>query len=313
MKYAFIVNPNSGHGKKARLFISEIRELMKKNPDVSLHITRGMTDATIIAQGLSDIASDTSTDTRIFACGGDGTINEVVNGIYGKTHVELGVIPIGSGNDFVRNFDSCNFLDINANLNGNTIPVDILRIEYEEDGKGKTRYCINGINIGFDGNTAILSNHLKKNKIFRGALPYLMAIIMNVVEMRGQNLRIKDKDNIIHEGELLLATFSNGRFCGGGIESCPNADVDDGLMEVLIVNKVSRRTFFRLMPAYIKGKLLEKETKEYIYKYIRSNRIAVEPLGGIMQFAVDGEEMKSGKAVIEIVKKGVKLVIPNSK
>lgn len=313
MKYAFIVNPSSGHGKRARLFISEIRELMKQNPDVSLHVTEGVMDAAIIADGLANIAFDTSTDTRIFACGGDGTLNEVVNGIYDRPHVELGVVPIGSGNDFVRNFDSYNFTDINAQLNGNTVPVDLLRIRYEESGKEKTRYCINGINIGFDGNTAILSNHLKKNKFFRGPLSYVTSIIMNLVEMRGQNLRIKDGEDIIHAGKLLLLTLSNGRFCGGGIESCPNALVEDGMMEVLIVNRVSRKTFFRLMPAYIKGELLEKETEGDIYKYLRSNKITVEPIGEVMQFAVDGEEMKSGKAVIEIVQNGVKFVIPNSK
>ena len=313
MKYAFIVNPNSGHGKKAKGFIAKINEIIEKNPDVSLHITEGPMDATIIAEGLADVAKKTSVDTRIFACGGDGTLNEVLNGIYDRPHVELGVVPIGSGNDFVRNFASCNFEDINAQLNGNPIPIDLLKIEYEEDGKEKTRYCINGINIGFDGNTAILSNHLKKKKFFRGHLSYIAAIIMNIAEMRGQNLRIRDQDNIVHAGELLLITLSNGRFCGGGIESCPKALVDDGLMEVLIVNKVSRKTFFRLMPSYIKGELLEKDISEDIYKYLRSDKITMEPIGGIMQFAVDGEEMKSGKTVIEIVQNGVKFVLPDSK
>lgn len=313
MKYVFIVNPSAGHGNKAKIFIEEIKELMKKNPDVSLYITEGVMDATIIAEGLSDIASQTSEIVRIFACGGDGTLNEVVNGLYGRKNVELGVIPIGSGNDFVRNFDSKDFTDVEAELNGSIIPIDLMKIKYEEDGRENIRYCVNGINIGFDGNTAILSNHLRKKKLFRGSLSYITAIFMNIVEMRGQKLRITDKDTVIHAGELLLVTVSNGRFCGGGIESCPNALVDDGLMEVLIVNKVSRKTFFKLMPAYTKGKLLERENSGEIYKYLQSEKIQIEPAGETMQFAVDGEEMKSGKLSIEIVKNGLKFVVPDSK
>lgn len=310
MKYAFIINPNSGFGKKSKPFIANIEKLMAERADISIHITEGIMDATIVASGLADIAENTKEDIRVFACGGDGTLNEVLNGLYGRTNVELGVIPIGSGNDFVRNYPSHDFLDIESQLNGIATTVDLLKLSYEDEGNKKIRYCINGINIGFDGNAAILHNHLKQKKLFRGSLSYFTAVFMNLAEMRGQNLKIIADDKVLHAGEILLATVSNGRFCGGGVESCPNALVDDGLAEILIINKVTRRTFLRLMPYYIKGKLLSEVEAGNIWKYFQSDKISIEPASELMQFVVDGEEVKSGKVIIEVIKKGIKLSLP---
>lgn len=155
-----------------------------------------------------------------------------------------------------------------------------------------------------------MHNHLKQKKLFRGSLSYFTAVFMNLAEMRGQNLKIIADDKVLHAGEILLTTVSNGRFCGGGVESCPNALVDDGLAEILIINKVTRRTFLRLMPYYIKGKLLSEVEAGNIWKYFQSDKISIEPASELMQFVVDGEEVKSGKVIIEVIKKGIKLSLP---
>ena len=299
MRYAFIVNPNSGLGKKSQPFVTEIEDLMKRRSDVSIHRTEGEMDAAIIAEALADNAERADEDIRVFACGGDGTLNEVANGLAGRKRVQLGVIPIGSGNDFVRNFEEAEFTNLYAQIYGNVMPIDLLKLTYEENGEQKTRYVVNGINIGFDGNAAILSSHLRRKKLFRGSLSYLTAVFMSLAEMRGQNLRIKDGDNTVFAGELLLTTVSNGRFCGGGVESCPNALVDNGLAEALIINKVSRRVFLKLLPAYINGKLQELEKTKHIWKYFQSKKITIEASKGVMQYVVDGEEMKTGANLIK--------------
>lgn len=310
MRYAFIVNPNSGLGKKSQPFVTEIEELMKERTDVSLHLTEGEMDAVIIAEGLADKAERSGEDVRVFACGGDGTLNEVANGLVGREHVQLGVIPVGSGNDFVRNFEGSDFMSLDAQIAGKVMPIDLLKLIYEEAGEEKYRYVVNGINIGFDGNAAILSSHLRRKKLFHGSLSYITAVFMSLAEMRGQNLRIKDGDNTVFAGKLLLTTVSNGRFCGGGVESCPNAIVDNGLAEALIINKVSRRVFLKLLPAYIHGKLLEVEKSKHLWEYFQSKKVTIEPAGGVMQYVVDGEEMKTGAITIEVVNKVIDFVIP---
>ena len=313
MRYAFIVNPNSGLGKKSQPFVTEIEDLMKRRSDVSIHRTEGEMDAAIIAEALADNAERADEDIRVFACGGDGTLNEVANGLAGRKRVQLGVIPIGSGNDFVRNFEEAEFTNLYAQIYGNVMPIDLLKLTYEENGEQKTRYVVNGINIGFDGNAAILSSHLRRKKLFRGSLSYLTAVFMSLAEMRGQNLRIKDGDNTVFAGELLLTTVSNGRFCGGGVESCPNALVDNGLAEALIINKVSRRVFLKLLPAYINVKLQELEKTKHIWKYFQSKKITIEASKGVMQYVVDGEEMKTGAITVEVINKAIDFVVPRVK
>ena len=100
MKYAFIVNPASGKGSKDSI-VQKIKDIMEaSSKDVSIYYTRGEKDATVLADMIATEAGDEQ--VVIFACGGDGTINEVANGIIGHENAVLGVVPVGSGNDYVR-------------------------------------------------------------------------------------------------------------------------------------------------------------------------------------------------------------------
>ena len=158
MKYAFIVNPASGQGKQESL-LADIDRLIKSSPekDIKVYNTRGERDATVIADRL---AAETEGEIVIFACGGDGTVQEVVNGIYGHDNAILGVVPVGSGNDFVRelgkkNNNSRDYTDLERHIGSSIHKIDLIKVSWIESGQEKSRMISNGINIGFDGNTCL--------------------------------------------------------------------------------------------------------------------------------------------------------------
>lgn len=313
MKYAFIVNPVSGQGKHDRDLIPDIEELIRGNPNrnISVYYTRGEKDATVIADM---IAAEAAEDTVIFACGGDGTIQEVVNGIYGHEHGILGVIPVGSGNDFVRELakkhdNTRDYLKLTGCFNGVTQWIDLIRVSWIEDGEEKSRLITNGVNIGFDGNTAIRAHDLKRLPLVSGTGSYLLAVVSNLAAKKGQRLRITADGKPFHTGDLLLATAANGGFCGGGVQSCPNADLSDGLIELLAIKDIPRRRFVSLFPKYKAGKIFEVRGIEDIATYTQAKNIMIEPmLAPKMKFVGDGEIFETGALKVDIVPKAIRVL-----
>jgi len=259
----------------------------------------------------------------------------VVNGLAGHENAYFGFIPVGSGNDFVRNFDDPeSFKDIGRQFAAASKPIDVLKFRYKKASAGNaasaagssisasgtagvsdddeyiTRYYINGINIGFDGNTAILAHDLKNLPMVSGTFSYILALVNNLVKKKGENLRVTSDGQILHDGPLLLCTAANGGFCGGGFNSCPRAVLDDGLAELLIVNNITRRKFLSLVPDYKAGKLFEMKGTEGLIKYKQARNIKIEPLNGTMSFVADGEIFETGTIDIELVDKAIKVLIP---
>ena len=105
--------------------------------------------------------------------------------------------------------------------------------------------------------------------------------------------------------------MSNGRFCGGGVESCPKAKIDDGLAEVLVIPQVRRRTLFRLFPDYKNGKLMDRKDFDSLAKYRRAEKITLIPRNGHMEFVADGEILKTGKLDIEVMPGMIPLFLPS--
>lgn len=314
MKYAFIVNPASGQGKHENGIVPEIEKLIKSSPekDIRIYYTCGERDATVIAEA---IATETDDDVVIFACGGDGTVQEVANGICGHDNAILGVVPIGSGNDFVRelikeNGNNGEYTDLVRFFGCREQKIDLMRISWIKDGGEQSRLIANGINIGFDGNTAILAHDLKKLPGISGTGSYLLAVATNLAKKKGQRLRITADGKNFHTGDLLLATAANGGFCGGGVQSCPNADLSDGLIELLTIKDVPRRRFVSLFPKYKKGKLLEIEDAEDIVSYTQAKNIVIEPmLGSTMKFVGDGEIFETGAIKVDIVPQAIRVIV----
>ena len=310
MKYVFIVNPTSGQGKHSKGLVPQIEALIQEHPDkdIKIYYTRGVKDATTLAD---QIAKEAQEIVRIFACGGDGTIQEVCNGIYGHDNAELGIIPVGSGNDFVRALGGDagakpRYLDLNAQIDAPAKKIDLIRMTWTSGGKEHSCLVDNGINIGFDGNTAILASEYKNLPGVSGTGSYILALAKNLVLKKGEDLRVIADGNEIFNGPLLLATVANGGFCGGGFESCPRADLSDGLLEVLVINNMSRTKFLTLVPKYKDGKIFDvKNDNNKLFTYTQAEEIIIEPNNGSMQFVADGEKIVAESLKLEVVKEAI--------
>jgi len=303
MKTFFIVNPKAGQGKKSEELCRKIREV---SPESEIVFTKKKGDAGKIAK---DICKNLKgEEVRIYACGGDGTFCDTVNGVIGYENVSVGVVPVGTGNDFLKNFGNEKvFKDLKAQLSGNVKKCDAIKIT---DESGKNLYCANMINIGFDCNVADKAASLKKKPLISGSGAYLLAIFAMLIKKKGAFLKIIVDGEEKKNGKLLLCAVSNGKYCGGGIKSNPDANIDDGMLDVNIVHNVSRRKFLTLLPFYAKGTYKKLKKIDSIINFLKCKNMRIEPLGGKMKICVDGEIFDTGSINIEVIHKAYNFVVP---
>ena len=360
MKYYFFVNPVAGQGKHFAEMTEKIRSAMEElnipRENYGVYKTEaigdGETKARLLAEKLvldgliyrmesfpEEDASLTQENfgegehtharhsrvcaARFYACGGDGTANEIINGVMGYSGVSVGIIPIGTGNDTVRNFpEAGDFLDIKAQILGSEKSIDVMEYSGIIDGENKTAYCVNMFNIGFDCNVVEMARELKKKPLISGPAAYFLSIFGKFVEKEGVNLKVEEiasggERHLLEEGKLLLCAISNGSYCGGGIKSAPQSIVDDGYFDVNMVKDVSRGKFLKFLPAYKKGTHLNKAGVEEILDVRKSKSIVVSPGPDSLEegketfnLCVDGEVFSTTGIEIRIREKALKFILP---
>ncbi len=311
MKTIFIINPCAGQGGDVSKLIWEINLVSEKlQSDVEIYITKSVADATdFVANYCRNFGN-----ARFIACGGDGTLNEVLNGAIGFDGVEIGVLPMGTGNDFCRNFPKeYDFSDIYAQINGSSVKCDSIRYTTEIDGVKKTGYCVNMFNIGFDANVADMTSDIKKKPFISGSLAYLISIFVNLLKKKGAELQIEIDGEMVHNGRLLLTSIANGSYCGGGIKSNPTANVTDGLININIIENVSRMRFLTLLPYYMRGTFMSVKNIERYIKSRECKSLTVKPVSEKIRLCVDGEMMDAETIRFEIAPKSFNFVIPSAK
>jgi len=307
-KTIFIVNPAAGQGKAIDRFLSEIKAITKKlGTDTEIYITKAVGDATLFVRDYCKKYGE----ARFIACGGDGTLGEVVNGAIDYEKAEVGIIPMGTGNDFCRNFNQSNsFNDIEAQLLGNTTKCDAIRYSSNVNGVLKTGYCVNMFNIGFDCNVADMTARMKQKPFISGSMAYFLSIFAILIRKKGANLEIELDGNKKHRGQLLLTSLANGCFCGGGIKSNPLASVKDGLININIIYNISRLRFLTLLPYYMKGTHMKLKNIDKIIHNETCKKVVLTPLKGKMRICVDGEIEDAEKTEFQIVNNAFNFVIP---
>ena len=308
MKTYFILNPAAGQGNGIRDLELNILDAFR-SADVEIYLTKRPGDA----KAFVEKCCISGEKQRFIACGGDGTLSEVLNGAISCENTEIGVIPIGTGNDFCRNFDkNYSFNDVNAQLNGESVSCDAIKYTAIENGKTKVGYCVNMFNIGFDCNVADMTANMKKKPFISGSLAYFISILVNLAKKKGADIKIEMDGKIIHDGKLLLTSIANGCFCGGGIKSNPLACVQDGLINVNIVKDVSRIKFLKLLPHYMKGDFLQIKNIESVVSSPKCKNIKVTPYDRFLKLCIDGEITTVSKVEFEIVPNAFKFVLPSS-
>ncbi|KAB3531881.1 diacylglycerol kinase family lipid kinase [Alkaliphilus pronyensis] len=234
--YLFIVNPVSGNGK-GRKMVDKIHKAMAKTKKVyRLELTKG--------KGYAKRLALAATEDVVVAVGGDGTINEVVNGII-KSDKVLGVVPSGTGNDFIRNLDIPKEPEkaLERILNGEEIAINV--------GKAFEHYFVNIASVGLDAEIANEANRLKK--FFNGTTAYVVAFIKALLSFNSISISIKNGKGSFKQETTLMA-LCNGKSYGGGMKIAPLADMGDDLLDICIVKKINKLKLLLVFPTIFTGK-----------------------------------------------------------
>ncbi len=305
MKTVFIINPRAGKGKKVQALIDQINSLTAL--DSELYITKAVGDAASYVKSYCK----TFGPARFIACGGDGTLNEVLNGAIGFEGAEIGVMPVGTGNDFCRNFKgNGNFHDALCQITGNSVMCDAIKYKTVTNGKTVTGYCANMFNIGFDCNVADLKGEIEKKPFVSGSASYLISIFVMLIGKKGANIRIEMDGKERHAGKLLLTSIANGCYCGGGIKSNPLASVSDGLININIIKNISRLRFLHLLPFYMKGNFLKLKNIDKVILSEKCSKVKITPLDEKIRLCVDGEIIDAEETEFEICHNAFRFVLP---
>lgn len=311
MKHVFIMNPMAGKTNVSEVLIPEIEKLKVEIPEIEYEVVlteyqgHGRELASQYAKKYAPKDKEDTCTVRIYACGGDGTLNEVVEGTYGCKHVEVGCLPYGTGNDYVKNFGTASdFKDLRNVVEGNSIEVDLI-----DTNQGvSAEIC----SLGFDATVGYNTRHYKKLPLCHGKMAYNLSVVESILHPIGTKLKITVDDQVF-EKECLLVCVANGTTYGGGFYCAPEADLCDGLLDVIIVNKISRFFIAKIIAKYSNGTYQDKcevlPEFQHCITYLRGKEIKVE---GPKDFVVnlDGECKVLKKVEMKVVKKAMRFILP---
>lgn len=234
----------------------------------------------------------------VIICGGDGSLNELVNVAYGK-NMTLGLIPTGTGNDFAKNFDYSNF-NLKSLLNFKTKKIDLIKVN--------NFYSINVTSLGFD--TQVLKrayDYLDKNPKL-GKKAYALSVLNSLNKINCENLELKlkliDGSNFEIKGDYLISALCNGGFYGSGFNPAPQAKIDDGYLNLLLASKIPLIRFIPLIKKYKEGR--HKESR-----YINEIKVKSGTIKSKNKFIAnaDGEIFETKEIRFEVLPKALNWVI----
>lgn len=303
MKHCFIINPYAGKGTAVEGLRETItRVCSEKNVDFEIYLTKAVGDATDYVG--RRVAEDPDEEYRMYACGGDGTLGEVVNGVKAlsdASRVSVGLIPAGTGNDFVRNFtEGDHFFDIADQLGAEALSIDLLRCN--------EMYAINMVNIGFDCEVVVKTADLKRKKWISSKMAYIAGLVVTLLKKPGVRMKLSCDGGAEEEKYFLLTTYANGCFCGGGFHSNPRAFLTDGQMDALFVNDISRTRFVSLVGDYKKGTHLSPKF-ETILTPKKAERIDMV-FDKETNVSVDGEVIRFRELHLSVEKDALRFLVP---
>ena len=238
-----IINPHAGKKQGLATAKSAAEKLKEHNIDVEMLISHKQGNSITIAENL-----DIKNYDGILTVGGDGTLFEVINGLLKNKQdfkIPIGQIPVGTGNSFIKDLGINNLEEsLRVIIGGKTKAVDLGEFSYS---KGK-HFFINLLGTGFVSNVAYRARKYKK----LGSLSYIFGVLEEVVVLKSTKIEITI-DGKLFKREAVFTEICNSRYTGGDMLMAPNAKIDDGLLDIVILNKVSRRKLLSLFPLLFKG------------------------------------------------------------
>lgn len=296
MKHLFIINPAAGKYDHTGEYSQKIREACdKRSLNYEILVSRAPGDCTKIAQA----AAAAGVELRIYACGGDGTLNEVVNGVAGYKNVAITNFPCGSGNDFVKIFsDPAAFRDCDRLLDSEEAELDLICCQ-------KDHYSINICSVGLDARIGVSVSRYKRLPLVSGKGAYLLSTGVNLCKGISEHYVI-DIDGKRFDADQTLICLSNGRWYGGGFNPTPHAVPDDGWMDILIIRKVSRLTIAKVIGKFKAGRY--EELPQYI-THMRAKKVTIA-CDKPNEINLDGELLMAKDVTFEIQPKAIRFFYP---
>jgi YegS/Rv2252/BmrU family lipid kinase len=303
MKHLFIINPAAGKGKTLD-YVDIIKEYFAgKNDIYFIEITKHPGHGTELVKQY--VCRDTF---RVYAIGGDGTVNEVLNGVAGSDS-SLAVIPAGCGNDYFKSlakyFPGKNTpgKQVSKNrllemlVNGSELTIDM--------GKMNDRFFLNIASLGFDADVAHNCQKIKNLPFISGLFAYTLSVFATLISYKRNPVKITIGE-VTMEKNILLVAVANGKYYGGGMQPAPSAEMDDGFLDICLIEYVGRIKIMKFLPKFIKG--THADVKEVSFH--RCNSLSIFSRNKITM-NVDGEtSITEGKVDFEIIPGGIKIVLP---
>lgn len=298
MKHIFIVNPQAGQGKNRAMDVLKpmVEETAKKyNLDYEIYPTKEQGD------GIRYVKERAATgeEIRFYACGGDGTLYDVVNGAYGFKNVEVAVVPLGSGNDFVRYFGTKeDFLKLDDQIEGTVCELDLIKCGDE--------LAINQCSMGMDAEVCAKQGTIKKYPLVTGEGAYYIGCLYAIAKKIKNRFTVTIDDGEPFTLDALFCFIGNASYYGGGFRAAPKALPDDGLLDFVIVKSVnSRFKLLKLLDPYKKGEHLNWD----ITNFVRGKKLTIHAESPAA-VNVDGECQYVTDASFELIEKGIRFLVP---
>lgn len=271
VRVCFVVNPASAHGRTRNAW-TRLEPQVARLGEYAVRFTEGPGHATELARQAVAEGFD-----RVAAMGGDGTLNEVGNGLVG-TGVPLAMIPSGTGNDYVRTIGVPLSPEraVDLAFRGAARPADAAQLE-------GGRHFFNIAGIGFDAQVAYNQHRFRLLKAIPGTFSSVAAVFITLAGWHNARMQITLDDQVL-ERNVLLVAIGMGRYYGGGMQIMPDSVLDDGLLEVVIGGDVTRTEIFGLLPKLYSG---AHKTHPKV-DFLRGRRIAVDSTAPLV-FQMDGD------------------------
>ena len=246
MKHLFIINPAAGSYNRTEEYSEIIHKICRaRKVSYEIRVSTAPGEATRIARE----AAETGEELRIYACGGDGTLNEVVAGAAGFANAAVTVFSGGSGNDFVKLFDDPGaFFDLHRLMDAEVTTFDLIRCNDD--------IALNICSVGLDARIGTDVSRYKRLPLLHGFRAYAASTVVNVVKGIAEHYVVEINGKRFDE-EFTFICVCNGRYYGGGFNPVPEADPSDGLLDVLLVKKVSRAQVPGIIGKYKNGRYTE--------------------------------------------------------
>lgn len=295
MTHLFIINPAAGSRDRTRMYTETIRRICgDRGLDYRIEVSKAPGDCRRIAEE----AACTGEEYRLYACGGDGTLNEVAAGAAGHPNAAVTVFCGGSGNDFVKVFDEPEaFRDLDRLLDCEEATFDLVRCNDD--------FCLNICSVGLDARIGTDVARYKRLPLLSGFRAYAASTVINVIRKIAEHYVIEINGETI-DGKQTMLCACNGRFYGGGFNPVPQADPADGMLDVLLVTKVSRLKVAQVVGRYKKGRYADFPK---LIRHFRTDRLTIR-CDGPTSINLDGELRVAQEVNISIAEEKLRFFYP---